>query len=173
LPNVFDDLNNLFNYNYDVIYGNVQVGDSNTIWKCKNINFIFYDMPFSHQAVLTKKSILINNLFNLNYSIAADYDLFLKLYLNKYNFFKTNIIFAHYDTNGISSSNIFKILYEYCTILKLNSNGYNRIIRPCRYLINKRSFLFYILLKNIKLLSFARKIKNIFIHKLSNEEHFN
>lgn len=161
LPNVFNTLKDPINSNYDIIYGHVQVGNNNDIWECKNIESIFYDMPFSHQAVLVKRYIMTKYNFNTKYKIAADYNLFLNLYLENYNFYKTDTIFSIYDTNGISNSNSIVTIIEYYKVLKTKAKMFDKLIWPTAYLYKKRSFLIYLMLKKLNLLNFGRKLKRL------------
>ena len=162
LPGVFNSLKDPINSNYDIIYGHVKVGNNNDIWGCKNIETIFYDMPFSHQAVLVKRHIMTKYNFNTKYKIAADYNLFLNLYLENYIFYKTDTIFSLYDTNGISNSSSIVTIIEYFKVLNTSAKMFDKLIWPIAYLYKKRSFLIYLMLEKFNLLNFGRKFKRLF-----------
>lgn len=59
-------------------------------------------MGFNHQGTFVKREIAQSFLFNLNYRVAADYDMMLRIYKNGYSFQKINVIIAYYDMNGFS-----------------------------------------------------------------------
>ncbi len=162
LPNVFDSLNSHVRANFDVIYGNILVGENNVIWACKKIDDILSDMAFSHQAVLVKRNILLKTKFDLKYKIASDYDFFIKLFLNQNTFSKTDVVFVKYDTTGISNTNYFSTVKEYVLILAKQAKGINKVIWPFNYIVNKRGFIFFLILEKLKLLNLARIVKSNF-----------
>lgn len=159
LPHAFCSLISEINSEFDVIYGNVHVGDTNKIWEAKKTNYILLDMVFSHQAVLVKSSILKKYKFDISYKIASDYDLFLKLYFNNYSFCKTNIVFANYDTSGVSNTNYFSTIKEYLMILFKHAKGRDKFVWPIKYLFNKRVFIVFLILNKLHLINLARKLK--------------
>lgn len=80
--------------------------------KAKNLNSFFLGIPFSHQAHFVKASIAINKLFNLEYSISADYDFLYSVYNNNDKFYYHNSPIAIVDvTTGISKNVNLRLLY--------------------------------------------------------------
>lgn len=56
-----------------------------------------------HQSSFVRTKILKENLFDLDYRIAGDYELFLRLYMKKYNFYYISEIIAKFAYGGESS----------------------------------------------------------------------
>lgn len=90
--------------NVDVIYGDtVRIGkDSREIGKGKDIDTILLNMPFCHQSSFTRSQILKKYKFDLKYRV-ADYNLFLRLYINKHIFAYVDCIIADYSLLGYSN----------------------------------------------------------------------
>ena len=62
---------------------------------------------FCHQSVLTRKDVLTEGKFDLKYKICADYDLYLRSYLQGHKMIHVNIPVSVYDNNGYSSRNFY------------------------------------------------------------------
>ncbi|MBZ9610315.1 glycosyltransferase family 2 protein [Rheinheimera maricola] len=82
-----DVLNNIFlcpdfDDEFDIIYGNREyiTEDQVTLQKANLADTINVRMPFCHQAVFTKTSVLLKNKFDTSFRSAADYNQFVKLY---------------------------------------------------------------------------------------------
>lgn len=69
-----------------------------------NLYEMFFRMSFCHQSVFMRKSVLEESPFNTDYKISADYDLCLKLLMNRANIIKVNEIIAVFRTGGASSN---------------------------------------------------------------------
>lgn len=82
----------------DVIYGNtVRVSrDEKWMTKADPIEFMKWNMPFCHQSSITKTSIMKTEFFDLAYRV-ADYNFFLRLYLNGGTFKYVDLIIADYS----------------------------------------------------------------------------
>ncbi len=118
LPHVFSKLygiNHIFDY--DVIYGSTKSISSDKIDLSRKIDVIFYDIPFCHQSVLLKRDVFMFYEFNKKYKLAADYELFLKIYLAGYSFYQTNIFFSKIDTTGLSHTKQIDVVLEYIHII--------------------------------------------------------
>lgn len=109
----FDDWN-------DVVYGDVidDYGYKREILKARKIDTIRYAMPFCHQAAFTRTDILKQYLYNIAYSLCADYDMYLRMYLEKYRFKYIGEIVAIYSRAGVSSNNTNEVLRQYKKIQK-------------------------------------------------------
>ena len=93
----------------DVIYGNtVRVSrDEKWMTKADPIEFMKWNMPFCHQSSITKTSIMKTEFFDLAYRV-ADYNFFLRLYLNGGTFKYVDLIIADYSMNGYSNQEKYK-----------------------------------------------------------------
>lgn len=89
----------------DVIYGDQILRDRDLYMfkKAKTLENIRFGMPFGHQSVFTKKSLLEESPFSLQYKICSDYLFYLQLYYEKKKFVYIPIVVSIYDVNGISS----------------------------------------------------------------------
>lgn len=104
-----------------IIYGNVIMdwGDYKDYKKAYPLNGISYRMAFCHQSVFVRRSILLENLFDLSYIYAADYNQFYNLYY-KYsaNIFEyVPVYIAECDTSdSFSRKNMLPMWLEYMRI---------------------------------------------------------
>ena len=148
--------------NHDVIYGEMDIKNSNKKMTAYTPDYINYDMPFCHQAVLVKTELYKQTKFNLRYKIAADYDFFLKLYYQGYIFNNSNICFGIYDTTGVSNRRYFTVLAEYIKILWINNSGLSKILNVWNYLWAKKLVTIYIISRHILGESTYRKLRGYF-----------
>lgn len=95
--------------NISVIYGNtVRVSaDSTELGLAKPIEVMRLNMPFCHQSSFTRTSVMKEYKFDLNYRV-ADYNFFLRLFLNGGEFRKTDVTIADYSVEGYSNQNKYK-----------------------------------------------------------------
>lgn len=92
---------------YDVIYGDTQLCRVG-LYKAnlaKGIEAISTDIPFCHQSTITKRERLVDNGYDVHFEICADYDWFLKLYLNDGCFRQVNRPISTYEQMGYSAKN--------------------------------------------------------------------
>lgn len=92
----------------DVVYGDVELVDCETGVSCKRESKAEL-MPktmssISHPSTFTKACIYRARPFDISFQIAADYDLFLYLYLNGYLFAHSNALITHILSGGVSAS---------------------------------------------------------------------
>lgn len=101
---------------HDVIYGDFvsQNEDYHSLIlvKAKPLSLIWKGMIFSHQSCFCKLELLQNQLFNTKYKIAADYNLFLELFLSNKSFYYLPIPISKGLSGGISYSNINTYIEE-------------------------------------------------------------
>jgi len=141
----------------EVIYADTLVVNIN-IKYClfsRNFNHKTRKIPFCHQSSFTKTYVLSNNLFNLDYKISSDFDLFLRLYKQKKKFTKINMIIAQIETGGLSDTNRFKSLKENFDILRKN-----RMLTISRLTIIF-DFVYLFITKIIKILITNNLINNL------------
>lgn len=119
---VFDKILN--NPNYDIYYGNSNYykNDDKIFTQKSNIKNIFKQNSVSHQTMYYSKKIFIDNKFDTSFTVAADYDLSIKLIKKNYNFFYINNILSNNLIGGYSS-NLLKSFDDFLKIQKRN-NGF-------------------------------------------------
>ena len=144
--------------NIDVLYGNTILIYNNASYLAYpyRLNNLNNHMIFCHQSSLIKRELLENNLFNLEYKIAADYNQIKTLYKQGYKFHHINKPIAYYEAeNGISSTRIKEQEIEYAKINHGNKSKkyyYSYIIIIIRHFIKKLTPKFFILKRKEKLL---------------------
>ena len=109
----------------DLIYGNVVFYNSfHHRHEVSRKNISLFKMRFGlrppHQGAFMRRKVLFeNNLFDLNYKICSDFDLFLKVIKNKkYTFNYINLSIASYGVTGQSSNNENVLVRESGDIIK-------------------------------------------------------
>ncbi|PRM98273.1 hypothetical protein CJ670_04080 [Arcobacter cryaerophilus gv. crypticus] len=143
--NILKDIFNkkTFEKDFDVLYGGVKIVDENYNYKeyisAKPMSEIWKGSYCNHQSLFVKTSIMKKNKFNLDYKLAAEKELFIKLYVNKYSY----KIFDFPISNFIISDNSFStkhkiidsiemlyILTKYINSEEkiLNHNHYKRLV---------------------------------------------
>jgi glycosyltransferase involved in cell wall biosynthesis len=76
-----------------------------------------------HQAVFTRRDILINYSFNTTYSIAADHDLYFRVANAGFSSIQTGEVICNYQLGGVSSKNMKQTIKEWeCIHLKYAQN---------------------------------------------------
>lgn len=91
----------------DVIYGDrnyIKTNNEKRFDKAKDIESIFIRMPFCHQAAFVKRQILEKYKFNTHYRYAADYHLFVRLFIDKLKFKRIDLTVCDYLSGGMSES---------------------------------------------------------------------
>ncbi len=107
--------------NLGILYGNhavksennsevIQIDVKDYNWK-RNI-------PFCHQSLFVRTSLLKNNLFDLQFKIAADYDQFLRLKSQDVQILHLPLVISIYLDGGISSVSRERLIKEYYKITK-------------------------------------------------------
>lgn len=95
-------------------YGDVEI-------KPQPLEEIRTRMIFSHQATFVKRSILVQNKFNVKYKYAADYDFLSRMYFQhcSFQFLDTPVCITPIE-EGATYSNKWKSINEHKNILKQN-----------------------------------------------------
>ncbi|MEP5568777.1 MAG: sulfotransferase [Halioglobus sp.] len=85
----------------DLLYGAAKLGTGHqwdprpleTMWKC---------MPFSHQALFAKTSLLKSHALDTKYKIAADFDFIYRMYTEGKSFLNLGVLIANCAPGGVS-----------------------------------------------------------------------
>lgn len=124
----------------DIVYGDTVFvkGDEKKIEKAKNIKTIIKHLPFCPQAAFIKTSLQQEYLFDTQYKISADYDFFLRAYLNQKEFQQINDIVAEFYFGGISNRNLKQTYLEDTSVkVKNGLERKNNLIRKLKFFIFK------------------------------------
>lgn len=91
---------------FDIFYGDQNIFlENKKLYKSKtNHNFLKNYMSIAHQSAYVKRNLYDMNLYDTNFSISADYDLFLKFKSMNKTFKKIEGILSNFRLNGISSN---------------------------------------------------------------------
>ena len=92
---------------YDILYGNVLINNKLITYNhgVGLFDLIYLERMFCHQAIITRRDVLLEVPFDVNYKICADRDWLIKcLQLGKKIFYAEKLNVAVYDTSGISST---------------------------------------------------------------------
>lgn len=96
-----------FDDSYDIVYGNFNICDlnSNYIYTYKSsLNKIKNTMTIGHPALFIKSKVHKDTLFDLNFSISADYDLILSLLEKNIKILYINKSIVNFRLDGISTT---------------------------------------------------------------------
>ena len=109
---------------YDIIHGNTVIKNNflSYIAKSKNFNRKTLLMPFCHQSCFIKTNIMKENMFNLDYFLSSDFNLFHQLYLQKRVFHKIDKFISIVIAGGLADREREKVFNENQTILKQKYN---------------------------------------------------
>ncbi|WP_419767652.1 glycosyltransferase family 2 protein [Arcobacter sp.] len=113
-------IKNIFSntYNEDILYSDSNIIDnSGTIIrtaKATNLEKLLKpEMPFIHQSVFVRRSLLEKFPFRTDYFLASDLDFFIKLYIKGYKFkYLPNIIISNFLVGGLHTNNMIKYIAE-------------------------------------------------------------
>jgi len=105
----------------DIVYGNHSIY-IDSLDEYEIINVEGYkgrrNIPFCHQAAFIKTKILKENLFNVGYKIAADFDQYLKLKAINVTEKHIDLIVVKYLDGGVSAVSRKELIQEYYNITK-------------------------------------------------------
>lgn len=145
-------LNNIKKYlknsKADVVYGNCyRYNEFYSYLKIPgDIKQLEKGMEISHQASFIRKKIQKKFPFSLKYQIASDHDLFLRLYLQGYQFEYVPQLICDFSLGGVSSSRLLTA-YKETYMIRVN----NGIVNPNR-LISKVMYGYGYFLRMLELI---------------------
>lgn len=135
-PDIFKKIRKYFQESsVDVVHGKLNAihndGKIET-YVTDNIEEIRYAMNIYHPTIFVKKEVYEKyGMFDLKFKIAADYDLVLRLYVNKAKFFYLDKVLANYRLGGLSEQYNFqcaeevrRISQNYLSYAALNRRNY-------------------------------------------------
>ncbi|WP_199459484.1 glycosyltransferase family 2 protein [Vibrio owensii] len=141
MDGIFSDVISLYEkMDCDVIHGDMNIVDfsSNKILerRVSNIRRLPFTMSLNHPSIFIKKEIYKKHKYSLDYKIASDYDLVLRLKKAKAKFCHLNIVIASMRNGGVSSVELESTKYESNLVRKKN---YGPVIyNLCNFYISLR-----------------------------------
>lgn len=152
---------------YDVIYGDCQIDDisNNRIYikKAFPIDFIWYGLPFSHQACLISKNAYNKyGLYDAKYRICMDYALIRYMFSEGAKFYYLPLQIAKFSTEGLSYRNPVFTMKEAMTIAILYGlPRYKAVPYAIRHIVRHYIKLF---MEKIGLFGLISKLKDSKLH---------
>ena len=131
----------------EVVYGDCQFIDNHIKRvECADHQLLKERMSICHQSVLVRTDIIKANKFDINYKIAADYNMMLTLYMQKCRFFKINEVISIFYADGISSLQIIESTKEACAVklrhgIKCNARKEISIAKKIQRIIKIKNYL--------------------------------
>jgi len=157
--NILQNFKLQLNTDQDVVYGSINcITKSNSfVLKPKPLEKIVDSMIFCHQAVFVKKTILDKYKFNINFKIAADFNLFRQLFLANYKFMELDLVIANYEAEeGVSSRSFYKMEKEYAIIKGYWGNRKHRFF----IFLKVQKYIFINKLREITPVGFRRFVRS-------------
>lgn len=96
----------------ELIYGDYQIKDSGAVVKARDVSQWYVGMPFCHQTLFTRTSIMKKELFDTSFRIAADHNFIIKMYHDDKSFFYIDKTIAIFREGGFADSNGFLMFIE-------------------------------------------------------------
>ena len=117
----------LSNSKADIVYGNCYRYNQYYSYLSipGDIELLKKGMAISHQASFIKKELQEKHLFSLKYRIASDHDLFLRLYLQGYQFEYIPLVVCNFSLGGVSSSSLLDA-YKETYMVRVD----NKVVNP-------------------------------------------
>jgi len=104
----------------DLIYGDCYYDIEGELLPCRchPLERIWQGMPFSHQAMLVRRRLLVEHPFDTKYRIAADYEFVVWLYVSGHRLVNFGAPMAVMDSTGVSRTERIRTYREYMRIAK-------------------------------------------------------
>lgn len=120
----------------DLIYGNFQIKESGIVKKAWDRSEWYFHMPFCHQTLLTRTTLMKEELFDTSYRLAADHNFIVKMYKKQKIFDYIDSTLAIFTLGGFAESNEFLMNIESLKVLldhkipqeKINQSDWYKVL---------------------------------------------
>lgn len=128
----------LENTSADIVYGDTCFIKTNEqyIEKAKAIETITYHLPFCPQAAFVKSELQRQLQFDTQFRISADYDFFLRAYLQGNQFQRVEQVVAYFTFGGASNENLVRTYKEDVAVkVKNGLENRNSLVRKIKMML--------------------------------------
>lgn len=128
----------LENTSADIVYGDTCFIKTNEqyIEKAKAIETITYHLPFCPQATFVKSELQRQLQFDIQFRISADYDFFLRAYLQGNKFQRVEQVVAYFTFGGASNENRVRTYKEDVAVkVKNGLENRNSLVRKIKMML--------------------------------------
>ena len=127
------------NIQAELLYGDFQSKETLSIQKADKVSACHFYMPFSHQSLFVKTTIMKKEPYNTCYHLAADHDFIVRMYHNKKIFHYIDRTVSIFAAGGFAQSNTLLMYVESIKILLENKVTISDIERSWWYLELQKS----------------------------------
>lgn len=112
--------------NAELIYGNCQIRYDNflKIFKTPSIRDLWKGIGFQHQSLFTKRNLLLDNKFNTQDILGADFGFLWQMFAKNCRFYYSDTVVCTCSSNGLVDKNRIKALKEVYAITKRYRNDW-------------------------------------------------
>ncbi|WP_308765558.1 glycosyltransferase family 2 protein [uncultured Bacteroides sp.] len=143
---IFTKVSFYFKNDIDVIYGNIilKYKNKSTLAKPLSLDYFPIQFPIFHPGTFVRSGVIKGYGFDLSYKIAADYNLFYKLYQDLRTFYYIDLNIAIFEAEtGLSSSNRVDLFVE-CQRINKRDTFF-------MFVLKKNVLRFYLLMSKLKI----------------------
>lgn len=119
----------------ELIYGDYQIKENSVIRKARDKSQWYTYMPFCHQTLFTRTSIMKDELFDTSFKLAADHNFILKMYCAEKKFEYIEKTIAVFEAGGYAESNRFLMYIESLKVLLGNNVPEDIIKKSTWYMV--------------------------------------
>ena len=127
------------NNDAELLYGDFQSKETLSVRKADKVSTCHFFMPFSHQSLFVKTSIMKMEPYNTSYHLASDHDFIVRMYHNKRVFQHIDRTISVFAAGGFAHSNTLLMYVESIKILLENKVPINDIEKSWWYLELQKS----------------------------------
>lgn len=104
----------------DLAYGQTRAKypSGDVLWPTKPISHLWRGVPFSHQSLFCKRTVLEELRFRTDLKIVSDYDFYVRAVQRGYKLYNLNFAVARVETKGVSHRSFYSRTLERLPIAK-------------------------------------------------------
>lgn len=129
--NVLEKVSEYLDGKNDVVYGDtiIDKGQWERMQISEECDILVERIPFCHQSVFTRTDLVKEYMFDLKYKICADYNMFLKMYLDGRILKRVDVVISRFLCGGISFSDFGRDLNLESIDVRYDNELINALVR--------------------------------------------